>query len=113
MILLLQQNWQKATCLLANVVKLRKAKDRTYKYGKTPQMQSNGWQTWNSQGRKQESEKIVKELWKTSDTELLKPDEKQNDVAQSKAAAMLKASMQKEKVLKDLTIVTDLKTMTW
>ena len=38
------------------------------------------------------------------DTELLKVDEKQDDVAQSKGAAFLKAAMQKEKVLEDLTI---------
>ena len=53
--------------------------------------------------RKQETEQIVKKLRKTSDTELLKADEKQ-DV------------MQKEKVLEGLTISqskieTDLKTM--
>ena len=52
----------------------------------------------------------------SDDTELLKADEKQDDVAQSKAAAFLKAAMQKEKVLEDLTIAqskieTDLKTM--
>ena len=55
--------------------------------------------------RKQETEQIVKKLRKTSDTELLKADEKQ-DV------------MQKEKVLEGLTISqskieTDLKTMAW
>ena len=66
--------------------------------------------------RKQETEQIVKELRKSSDTELLKADEKQDDVAPSKAAAFLKAVMQKEKVLEDLTIAqskikTDLKTM--
>lgn len=53
--------------------------------------------------RKQETEQIVKKLRKTSDTDLLKADEKQ-DV------------MQKEKVLEGLTISqskieTDLKTM--
>ena len=66
--------------------------------------------------RKQETEQIVKELRKMFDTELLKVDEKQDDVAQSKGAAFLKATMQKEKVLEDLTIAqskieTDLKTM--
>ena len=55
--------------------------------------------------RKQETEQIVKKLRKTSDTDLLKADEKQ-DV------------MQKEKVLEGLTISqskieTDLKTMAW
>ena len=48
--------------------------------------------------RKQEMEQIVKELRESSDIELLKADEKQDDVAQSKAAAFLKAAMQKEKV---------------
>ena len=66
--------------------------------------------------RKQETEQTVKELRKTSDTELLKADEKQDDVAQSKAATFLKAAMQKEKVLEDLKIVqskiaADLKTI--
>ena len=66
--------------------------------------------------RKQETEQIVKELIKSSHTELLKADERQDDVAQSKTAAFLKAAMQKEKVLEDLTIAqskieTDLKTM--
>ena len=66
--------------------------------------------------RKQETEQAVKELRKSSDTELLKADEKQDDVAQSKAATFLKAAMQKEKVLEDLTIVqskiaADLKTI--
>ena len=41
---------------------------------------------------------------KSSDTELLKADEKQDDVAGSKAAAFPKAAMQKEKVLEDLAI---------
>ena len=54
--------------------------------------------------RKQETEQIVKELRKRSDTELLKADEKQDDVARSKAAAFLKAAMQKEKVLEDLQL---------
>ena len=44
-------------------------------------------------GRKQETEQIVKELRKNSDTELLKTDEKQNHVARSKATAFLKAAM--------------------
>ena len=66
--------------------------------------------------RKQETEQIVKELIKSSHTELLKADERQVDVSQSKTAAFLKAAMQKEKVLEDLTIAqskieTDLKTM--
>ena len=38
------------------------------------------------------------------DTELLKADEKQDEVARSKAATFLKAAMQKEKILEDLTI---------
>ena len=69
--------------------------------------------------RKQEMEQIIKELRKSSDTELLKADEKQDDVALSKAASFLKAAMQKEKVLEDLAIIqskieTDLKTvMAW
>ena len=51
------------------------------------------------------------------DTLLLKTDEKQDDVVQSKAGAFLKAAMQKEKALEGLTIAqskieTDLKTMT-
>ena len=66
--------------------------------------------------RKQEMEQIIKELRKSSDTELLKADEKQDDVALSKAASFLKAAMQKEKVLEDLAIIqskieTDLKTV--
>ena len=66
--------------------------------------------------RKQETEQIVKELRKSSSTELSKTDEKQDDVAWSKTAAFLKATMQKEKVLEDLTIAQskiemDLKTM--
>ena len=66
--------------------------------------------------RKQETEQIVKELRKSSDTVLLKADEKQNDVAWLKAAALLKAAIQKEKVLEDLIIAQlkiemDLKTM--
>ena len=66
--------------------------------------------------RKQETEQIVKELRKNSDTELLKADEKQDEVARSKSATFLKAAMQKEKILEDLTIAqskieTDLKTM--
>ena len=65
MILLLQQTWEKPACLLANVVKMRKAKGRMCKHGKLPQMQNNGWQTWNSQGRKQETEQIAIELWKS------------------------------------------------
>ena len=44
--------------------------------------------------RKQETEQIVKELRKSSDTELLKADEKQDDNARSKAAVFLKAAMQ-------------------
>ena len=54
--------------------------------------------------RKQETGQIVKELGKSSDTELLKADEKQDDVQRSKAAAFLKAAMLKENVLKDLPI---------
>ena len=54
--------------------------------------------------RKQETEQIVRELRKSSYTELLKADEKQDDVAQSKSAAFLRAAMQKENVLEDLTI---------
>ena len=66
--------------------------------------------------RKQETEQIVKELRKSSDTVLLKADEKQKDVAWLKAAALLKAAIQKEKVLEDLIIAQlkiemDLKTM--
>ena len=53
---------------------------------------------------------------RSSDTEMLKAEEKQDPVARSKAAAFLRAAMQKEKVLEDLTIAqskieTDLKTM--
>ena len=55
--------------------------------------------------RKQDTERIVEELRKSSDTELLKADEKQDDdVVRSKTAAFLKAAMQKENVLEDLTI---------
>ena len=55
---------------------------------------------------------------RSSDTEMLKAEEKQDPVARSKAAAFLRAAMQKEKVLEDLTIAqskieTDLKTMAW
>ena len=54
--------------------------------------------------RKQDTERIVEELRKSSDTELLKADERQDDVVRSKTAAFLKAAMQKENVLEDLTI---------
>ena len=66
--------------------------------------------------RKQEMEQIVKEIRKSSNTKLLKADEKQDDVAQSKSATFLKVSMQKNFFLEDLTIAqskieADLKTM--
>ena len=66
--------------------------------------------------RKQEMEQIVKEIRKSSNTKLLKADEKQDDVAQSKSATFLKVSMQKKFFLEDLTIAqskieADLKTM--
>ena len=54
--------------------------------------------------RKQETEQIVKELRKSSDTKLLKADEKQDGVARSKTVAFLKAAIKKEKVLEDLAI---------
>ena len=62
------------------------------------------------------AEIVVKELRKSSDTKLLKADEKQDGGAWSKAAAFIKAVMQKENVSEDLTTVqskieTDLKTM--
>ena len=50
-------------------------------------------------------QQIVKELRKSSDTEMLKADENQDPVGWSKAAVFLKAAMQKKKnVLEDLTI---------
>ena len=57
-------------------------------------------------------------MGKSSDIELLKTDEKQDDVQQPKAAAFLKAAMLKENVLKDLPIAqskieTTLKTTAW
>ena len=42
-------------------------------------------------------QQIVKELRKSSDTEVLKADEKQDPVGRSKAAVFLKAAMQKKK----------------